>query len=68
MNAITSAAAGLMAASNRFAASAQRVASGDADYAVEAVEAVASKTAFKASLAVIRTADQMLGSLLDIKA
>ncbi len=68
MNATSSAAAGMMAASSRFNASAQRVAGGDADYAVEAVEAVASKTAFKASLAVMKTADEMLGSLLDIKA
>jgi len=68
MNAITTAAAGMMAATSRFNASAQRVASPDADYAVEAVEAVSSKAAFKASLAVFKTADDMLGRLLDIKA
>ena len=61
-------AAGVLNASSRFAASAQRMVSGDSDIATEAVEQVADKAAFRASLAVIKTGDEMLKQLLDIKA
>lgn len=72
MQAINSATAGLMAATQRLDASARRTASwgleSNVDLAAEAVEQVQAKVAFKANVAVIRTADQMTGLLLDMLA
>ncbi|HYE47069.1 MAG TPA: flagellar basal body rod C-terminal domain-containing protein [Caulobacter sp.] len=72
MQALSIAAAGLTAATARLDASAQRVArwspASDVDLAREAVEQVSAKTAFKANAAVIRSADRMMGELLDILA
>lgn len=73
MNPIATASYGLFAASRRFQASAQRTASmgapgSDVDYASEATEQVSAKQAFSANAAVIRTADKMTKSLLDILA
>ncbi|MDB5468574.1 MAG: protein of unknown function domain protein [Caulobacter sp.] len=72
MQAIGSATAGLMAATQRLDASARRTASwgldSNVDLAKEVVEQVQAKTAFKANVAVIRTADEMTGVLLDMLA
>jgi hypothetical protein len=61
------AAAGMQNAANRFEASARRTASGSPDdLAVEAVEQIRAKQDFSANAAVIRTADEMTGTLLDV--
>jgi len=62
-------AAGLLDAANRFDASARRTAAAPLDDLVkETVERIEARTAFKANAAVIRTADQMTGALLDMLA
>jgi flagellar hook protein FlgE len=71
MNPIATAQYGLFAATRRFEASAQRTAQMgdtgfDVDYGAEVVEQVQAKHEFSANLAVIRTADDMAQSLLDI--
>ena len=63
---------GLTQSVRRFDASAQRTArageaSGDVDLAEEAVEQISAKNAFSANLAALRTSDEMLKHLLDIK-
>lgn len=69
MQALPIAAAGLNDAAARFDASARRTAAAPLDDLVrETVERVEAKTAFGANLAVIRTADQMTGRLLDMLA
>ena len=72
MQVLSIAAAGLSAATVRLDASAQRTARWGQDPAVdlakEAVEQVTAKAAFKANVAVIRAADEMMGELLDILA
>ena len=40
----------------------------EVDYTHEAIEQITAKTEFRANLAVIRTADEMTDSLLDILA
>jgi hypothetical protein len=67
MNALRIGAAGAIAATDRFAASAERMVSGRGDLAEEVVEQVSAETDFRASLAVVKTADEMLERLLDIK-
>lgn len=71
MDPLTVARYGLMAASQRFEASAVRTAQmgGDdtVDYAKEAVEQVEAKHQFSANLGVIRVADEMWRSLMDIQ-
>ena len=63
------AAAGMQNAANRFEASARRTAEGSLDdLAVEAVEQIRAKTDFAANAAVVRTADEMVGTLLDVLA
>jgi flagellar hook protein FlgE len=70
MQAITSATAGLAAASQRLQASAERTASwslgSPVDPAQEAVEQVSAEVAFKANVAVIRSTNEMMGELLDM--
>lgn len=66
-------ATGLSAAFRRFSESAERTArmadpSADVDYAAEAVEQIQAKQAVSANVSVIKTADEMLGRLLDIRA
>ena len=72
---LNTAAAGMFAAADRFTASAQRTVAWGAeqtesqqkvDLAHEAVEQVSAKADFKANAAVIRTADEMTGALLDM--
>ncbi|CAN5235980.1 hypothetical protein BH11PSE2_BH11PSE2_18070 [soil metagenome] len=69
MQAFDIARAGMTAAVQRLDASAARTASkgADADLANEAVEQIGAKDSFKANLAVMKTADDMLGQLLDMK-
>ena len=68
MQALSIAAAGMSSALNRFETGARRTASGTLDtVAQDVVEQVQAETAFSAKVAVARTADQMLGALLDIK-
>ena len=78
MQALSIAATGMMAAASRLNASAQRVAAADVhaeraedlkdpDYVAERVEQIGAATDFKANAAVIKTADQMTGALLDLK-
>jgi flagellar basal body rod protein FlgC len=72
MQALSIATSGLAAATARLDASAQRTArwgqDPSVDLAKEAVEQITAKAEFKANAAVIRTADQMMGELLDILA
>jgi flagellar hook protein FlgE len=72
MDPISTARYGLMAASAQLNASAQRVAAGgvtgDVDYAREAVSQVEAQQGFKADLAVIKVADSMWQSLLNLHA
>jgi flagellar basal body rod protein FlgC len=72
MQVLSTAASGLMAATQRLDASAQRTArwgaDSDVDLGREAVEQITARTDFKANLAVIRAADAMMGDLLDILA
>ncbi|MGX8273570.1 flagellar hook protein FlgE [Brevundimonas diminuta] len=64
---LSTAAAGMQAASARLEDSARRVATGRMDdYAVEAVEQIRARSDFSANAAVARTADEMTGTLLDI--
>jgi flagellar hook protein FlgE len=73
---LATAAAGMFAAADRLSASAQRTAAwgleeGQAeskvDLAREAAEQISAKTEVKAETAVIKTADDMMGALLDLK-
>ncbi|MDZ4371419.1 MAG: flagellar basal body rod C-terminal domain-containing protein [Phenylobacterium sp.] len=76
MDPISTARYGLMAASRRFEASAQQIAglrgvegegARDVDVAGEIVEMVQAKTAFSANLSVIRFAQDMWDSLLQLQ-
>ncbi|MFC3069088.1 flagellar basal body rod C-terminal domain-containing protein [Phenylobacterium soli] len=72
MDPLTVARYGLMAASQRFDASAARTArmgdqSSDIDYAAEAVEQIEAKHQFSANLGTIKVADEMWRSLMDIQ-
>lgn len=67
MEALAIGSAGVIAASNRFSASAQRVAEGTGDLATETVDMISAGAAFRASLAVVRSGDAMFRRLLDIK-
>lgn len=78
MQAISIAAAGMMAAADRLNASAHRMAAadagadrvqtlGDVDYVQERTEQIGAATDFKANAAVIKTADEMTGALLNLK-
>lgn len=71
MDPIATAAYGMFAASKKFEASAFRVAQmGDPDSQVdlvaETVEQITAKNEFSANIPVIKTADDMIGDLLDI--
>ncbi|GAA0644167.1 flagellar hook protein FlgE [Brevundimonas lenta] len=69
MQAFAIAAAGVSAATDRFAASAARTARDPlADLAGETVERMSAETAVKANVAVLKSADEMYGSMLDILA
>ena len=67
MQALSIAAAGLTTAQNRFDNSARRTAAAPLDNLAEKiVERIQAKTAFSANATVLRTADDMTGTLLDI--
>ena len=67
MRASAFASAGIVSAIARFDASAQRTARNPLDdLAGETVERMQAATAVKANAAVLRTADDMMGRLLDI--
>jgi len=73
MQVMAIASAGLQTSMQRFEQSAQRTAQlaspyADVDMAQEAVERISAKSAFSANVAVIRTANQMMGQLLDLLA
>ena len=73
MNPIAIARYGLLAASNRLAMSSERIVNmqvegADVDLGDEMVNLMMAKTDFGANAAVIRTADEMQGALLDILA
>jgi len=71
MDPIATARYGLMAASQRFEASATKIAQGGAGDAGDLAEGIVglteAKTAFKANATVIRFAEDMWDSLLDIQ-
>ncbi|MGA9659207.1 MAG: flagellar basal body rod protein [Asticcacaulis sp.] len=69
MSAISTATAGVLSASQRFdkaATATVREAAGGGDILSHLVEQIESRTAFHASINVVKTADDMLGKLLDI--
>lgn len=69
MQAFATAASGIASASARFEASAARTARDPlSDLAGETVERLTAAIALKANVAVLKTADEMAGALLDIRA
>lgn len=67
MQALPIAAAGLLDAAGRFDSSARRTAAAPLDNLVqESVNRLQAQTDFKANAAVVRTADEMTGALLDM--
>jgi flagellar basal body rod protein FlgC len=71
MDPISIARYGMMAATQRLDASASRVAGmasdGSVDYASEAVTQIEAKQAFSANVGVVKIADKMWQSLLDLQ-
>lgn len=71
MDPISTARYGMMAATQQLAASANRIAaggaSGEVDYATEAVSQIEAKQSFQANVGVIKIADKMWQSLLDLQ-
>ena len=71
MDPISTARYGMMAATRQLTASANRIAAdapgGDIEYASEAVNQIEAKQAFKANVGVIKVADEMWQSLLDLQ-
>jgi flagellar hook protein FlgE len=69
MDPISTARYGMIAATQQLTASANRIAGGgDAvDYGAEAVGQIEAKQAFKANVGVIKVADEMWQSLLDLQ-
>lgn len=70
INAIGSAMAGMARASDRFDRAASRVAQAsdpgaDTDLVTDTVDQIEAKHAFAANVATIRTADEMVGTLID---
>jgi flagellar basal body rod protein FlgG len=74
ISAINIATSGMQRAADRFEASANRVArfgtglGGEVDLATEMVDVMMAKTDFEAATKVVKVADNMAGSLLDILA
>jgi hypothetical protein len=71
MDPISTARYGMMAATQQLAASANRIAvggaSGDVDYGAEVVNQIEAKQSFQANVGVIKIADKMWKSLLDLQ-
>jgi flagellar basal body rod protein FlgC len=68
MDAISTATSGMSAALAQFGQAAQTIASPGGDVAQAAVQTVEAKTSFAANAAVLKSADAMMGALLDILA
>jgi flagellar basal body rod protein FlgC len=72
MDPISTARYGMMAATRQLDVAATKIAGGftgdDADYAVQAVNAVEARQAFKADVSVIKVADAMWQALLNLQA
>jgi flagellar basal body rod protein FlgG len=69
---LDSAAAGMAMQAQRFERTAQRIAQlpgagGEGDLVADTVEQIDAKQAFSANVAVARTADEMLGTIINIK-
>jgi hypothetical protein len=67
MDAISIAARGMMAAADRFSASAERMVAGKGDIATETVQQMADKLVFEASAQAVKSGDDTLKRLLDLK-
>ncbi len=68
MDPISTARYGMMAATQQLNASANRIATGgEVDYATEAVNQIEARQSFKANVGVIKVADEMWQSLLDLQ-
>jgi flagellar hook protein FlgE len=68
MDPISTARYGMMAATRQLTDSANRIAAGgDVDYGSEAVNTIEAKQSFKANVGVIKVADEMWQSLLDLQ-
>jgi flagellar hook protein FlgE len=68
MDPISTARYGMMAPTRQVAASASNIsAGGDVDYGAEAVNQIEAKQAFTANVGVIKVADEMWQSLLDLQ-
>jgi flagellar hook protein FlgE len=71
MDPISTARYGMMAATQQLTASANRIAaggaSGDVDYGAEAVNQIEASQSFKADVGVIKVADEMWQSLLNLQ-
>jgi len=72
MDPITAARYGMLSATRRFEASAERVArmgddSSDVDFGRETVEQLSARNQFTASAEIVRIADQMWDALLDVQ-
>ncbi len=68
MDALSIGAAGMVSAMARFDTSAAQTASGSGDLVQQVASRIEAKTDFHASVAVVKSADKMVGSLLDILA
>jgi flagellar basal body rod protein FlgC len=68
MDAIATATSGINSALAQFDRAAGAIASPSGDVAQAAVQVVEAKASFGANVAVLKTADSMMGSLLDIMA
>ena len=68
MDALSLATSGLVAAGDRFTASAVRIAGGSGDLSAELIEQASAKAAFEASVAVVKTTAEMSERLVDIVA
>jgi flagellar basal body rod protein FlgG len=68
MDPISTARYGMMAATRQLNASANRIAAGgEVDYGAEAVGQIEARQSFKANVGVIKVADEMWQSLLDLQ-
>jgi flagellar hook protein FlgE len=68
MDPISTARYGMMAATQQLTAAANRIAGGgDVDYGTEAVNTIEAKQAYSANVGVIKVADEMWQSLLDLQ-
>jgi flagellar hook protein FlgE len=69
MDPISTARYGMMAATQQLTASANRIAAGgdSVDYGAEAVNTIEAKQAYSADVGVIKVADEMWQSLLDLQ-